>query len=77
MAQMMKAMGQPVPDVVPVLEINPGHEIVTKLSNTDNKELIEDISFILLDQALLVEGTPLKDPNDFSKRLTRVLNLAL
>jgi len=77
MAQMMKAMGQPVPDVVPVLEINPKHEIVSKLTVDTNIDTLTDVSFLLLEQALLVEGTPLKDPSAFSKRLNRVLKLAL
>ncbi len=77
MAQMMKAMGQPVPDVMPVLEINPNHEIVSKLTDDTSKELLADVSFLLLEQALLVEGTPLKDPSAFSKRLNRILKLAL
>ncbi len=77
MAQMMRAMGQPVPDVIPVLEINPTHEIVTKLSDIKDKDLIKDVSFLLLEQALLVEGTALKDPSAFSKRLNRVLKMAL
>ncbi|MGL1893011.1 MAG: molecular chaperone HtpG [Spirochaetaceae bacterium] len=77
MAQMMKAMGQPVPDVVPVLEINPTHGIVSKLTVDTDKDLLADVSFLLLEQALLIEGTPLKDPAAFSKRLNRILNLAL
>ncbi|MBN2618818.1 MAG: molecular chaperone HtpG [Spirochaetales bacterium] len=77
MAQMMKAMGQPIPDVVPVLEINPNHEIIKKLTDSSDKELLEDISFLLLDQALLVEGTPLKDPSAFSIRLNKILKMAL
>ncbi len=77
MAQMMKAMGQPVPDVIPVLEINPSHDIVKKLTDSSDEAMIKDVSFLLLEQALLVEGTPLKDPATFSKRLNRVLNKAL
>ncbi len=77
MAQMMRAMGQPVPDSVPVLEINPNHEIVKKLTETKDKDLIEDVSFLLLEQAQLVEGVLLKDPSSFNKRLNRILNKAL
>ncbi len=77
MAQMMKAMGQPVPDTVPVLEINPNHDIVKKLTDIKDKDLIADVSFLLLEQAQLVEGALLKDPSAFNKRLNRVLKLAL
>ena len=36
-----------------------------KLKDTEDKERIADISFVLLDQALLVGGEELKDPADF------------
>jgi molecular chaperone HtpG len=77
MAQMMRAMGQPVPESVPVLEINPNHEIVKKLTDLKDKELINDVAYLLLEQAQLAEGALLKDPAAFNKRLNRVLNLAL
>ena len=41
------------------------HPIVQKLKDTEDKERIADISFVLLDQALLVGGEELKDPADF------------
>ena len=74
MAAMLKAMGQKeMPETKPILEINPDHEIVGKLKDIDDKNFIEDISFLLLEQALLVEGVELKDPASFVKRLNRVL----
>ncbi|MCL1817907.1 MAG: molecular chaperone HtpG [Spirochaetaceae bacterium] len=74
MAAMLKAMGQKeTPEIKPILEINPGHEIVDKLKNMDDKGFVEDVSFLLLDQALLVEGVDLKDPAAFVKRLNRIL----
>ena len=36
-----------------------------------------DAAFLLLDQALLVEGSPVKDPAEFVKRLNRVMEGAL
>ena len=78
MRQMMQAMGQKdIPDLSPTLEINPDHEIVKKLlANHDNDE-VEDAAWLLLDQALLLEGVPLKDPATFVQRLNRVLNRAI
>jgi molecular chaperone HtpG len=74
MAAMMKALGQKeMPEIKPILEINPDHEIVEKLGNTEDPSFIEDISFLLLDQALLVEGVELKDPAAFVKRLNRIM----
>jgi len=74
MQQLLKAMGQnTVPDVKPILEINPSHEIIKKLQTTNNNELIEDVSRLLYEQALLMEGAELKDPATFVKRLNRIL----
>jgi molecular chaperone HtpG len=74
MAQMLKAMGQTaMPDVKPILEINGDHPIVAALKGTDDEARIADTAFVLLDQALLVEGVKLNDPADFVKRLNRLL----
>jgi len=74
MAQMLKAMGQTeMPGVKPILEVNGGHPLVKRLKDTDNESEIADLSGVLLDQALLVEGVKLKDPADFVKRLNRLL----
>lgn len=78
MQQMLKAMGQTeVPDFKPILEINPDHDIVKKLKDTEDSELVEDISWLLFDQAMLVEGVELKKPADFVKRLNRIMDRAL
>ena len=78
MQQMLKAMGQgDMPDFKPILEINPEHEIVKKLKETDDESLLEDISFLLLEQAKLVEGAEIKKPADFVKRLNRIMGKAL
>ena len=76
--QMMKALGQKdVPDFVPILEINPDHEIVKKMKDSSDQELLEDASFLLLEQALLAEGAQLAKPAEFVKRLNRVMTRAL
>ncbi len=78
MQHIFKAMGQKgLPDIKPILEINPGHEIVRKLSGTDDNELLEDISRLLFEQALLVEGAKISDPASFNKRLNRIISKAL
>ncbi len=78
MQQMMMAMGQAsMPEVKPILEVNPDHEIVKKMEDSNDEDLINDTSRLLLDQALMVEGVGLKDPVEFTKRLNRVLSKAL
>ena len=78
MQQMMRAMGQTnIPTAKPTLEINPDHEIVKKLLAQGNDAVAEDAAWMLLDQALLMEGETLKDPAAFVHRLNRILNLSM
>lgn len=78
MQEMLKAMGQKeLPEIKPILEINPDHPIVTGLKGVDDESRIEDVSYLLYEQALLVEGVQLKEPANFVKRLNRVLETAL
>jgi molecular chaperone HtpG len=78
MQQMMRAMGQTnIPASKPTLEINPNHEIVKKLLARSDDAVSEDAAWLLLDQALLMEGVPLQDPAIFVQRLNRVLNLSM
>ena len=78
MRQMMQAMGQKnMPDLQPTLEINPDHEIIRKLLADPAGSRVEDAAWLLFDQALLLEGVPLKDPATFVQRLNRVLNQSI
>ncbi|CAN5765873.1 molecular chaperone HtpG [soil metagenome] len=78
MQQMLRAMGQTdFPAPKPTLEINPDHEIVKKLLAHPEAALAEDAAWLLFDQALLMEGVPLKDPASFVQRLNRVLNQSI
>ncbi len=78
MQQLLRAMGQKdVPAAKPTLEINPDHEIVKKLAGDQDEKVVEDAAWLLLDQALLMEGVPLQDPGAFVQRLNRVLNRAI
>jgi len=78
MRQMMRAMGQKeIPEPTPTLEINPDHEIIKKLLANPEDAKIADAAWLLFDQALLLEGVPLKDPSNFVQRLNRVLNQSI
>jgi molecular chaperone HtpG len=78
MRQMMRAMGQKeIPEPTPTLEINPDHEIVKKLLADPENARVADAAWLLFDQALLLEGVPLKDPSAFVQRLNRVLNQSI
>ncbi len=78
MQQMLRQMGQTeMPEVKPILEINPDHDIVKKMDGSSDEDLIKDASQLLFDQAMMVEGMDLKDPAEFAKRLNRVMSKAL
>ncbi len=78
MQQMLKSMGQTgFPPMKPVLEINPDHEIVKKLEASSDEALVNDAAWLLLEQALLIDGVPVENPSLFVQRLNRVLSRAV
>ncbi len=81
MEQLMKAMGQEVPKVKRILEINPGHPVLEKLRvkhETDAKDpILGKYAKLLHGQALLAEGTHLSDPGAFSKLVADLMVDAL
>ncbi|MFT7860232.1 MAG: molecular chaperone HtpG [Sulfurimonas sp.] len=79
MAQMMKQMGQggEAEEPAPILEINPNHELIQKLKDSADQNLIADASHVLLDQAKLFDGQELPDTADFVTRLNRIISKAL
>lgn len=70
MVQMLKQMGQPVPETKPILEVNPNHPLIQKL---DSAEQFDDLAQVIFDQALLAEGGQLDDPAAYLKRINALL----
>jgi len=79
MAQMMKQMGQggDVAEPAPILQINPKHELIEKLQNSSDQNLIEDAAHVLFDQAKLFDGRELDDTAEFAMRLNRIIAKAV
>ena len=74
MQEIMKSMGQmDLPDIKPILEINPNHEIVVKLKSMTKQKAFDDIALLLYEQALIQEGVKLHDPSGFVNRLNKVI----
>ena len=71
--RLLKASGQKVPAIKPVLEINPRHPIVERLKDESDSSRFSDWSHILFDQATLAEGGQLDDPATFVKRLNELM----
>ncbi|MBZ9537536.1 molecular chaperone HtpG [Modicisalibacter tunisiensis] len=72
MRRIMEAAGQPMPEVKPILELNPEHSLVSRLEGTEG-EGFADLAHILLDQAIIAEGGHLDDPAAYVKRLNSLL----
>jgi molecular chaperone HtpG len=78
MQHLMKLLGQDSGEAFkPILEINPDHPIIENMGRMQEGELFEDIAWILLEQALLIEGAPPKNASVFAKRMNNVLSKAL
>ena len=79
MAQMMKQMGQGMdtPEPAPILMINPKHELLKKLKDSSDVNLVNDAAHVLLDQAKLFDGQELADTADFISRLNRIMTKAI
>jgi molecular chaperone HtpG len=73
MRRIMEAAGQPVPESKPILEINPGHPLVTMLDQEADEDRFADLANILFDQANLAEGGQLEDPAGYVSRLNKLL----
>jgi len=77
MAQMFAQMGQPMPEIPLILEVNPEHAMIQKLDKLENADLFADMAWILLDSAKLSEGLEPKDKSAFASRVAKVATEAL
>ena len=73
MSRMLKQAGQAAPEVKPILEVNPEHRLVKKLSTEEASIHFTDLAHILFDQALLAEGGLPDDPAEYVKRVNALL----
>jgi molecular chaperone HtpG len=78
MQEIMRAAGQKgMPEIKPILEINPDHKIVKKLIGMRKGKSFDDSVLLLYEQALLQEGVKLDNPADFVNRLNKLMEKAL
>lgn len=71
--RMLEASGQAVPETKPILEVNIDHPLLARLSaQTDDKRFLE-LSNIVLDHALLAEGSQLENPAEYVRRMNDLL----
>ena len=77
MAHMFVQMGQEMPEIPLILEINPDHEMIKKLDGVEDESLFNDMAWILLDSAKLAEGLEPKDKGAFASRIASLATKAL
>lgn len=73
MRRIMEAAGQPVPESLPILEVNPTHPLVQMLDQESDEDHFADLTSVIFDQASLAEGGQLEDPAAFVTRLNKLL----
>jgi molecular chaperone HtpG len=71
--RMLEASGQELPESKPILEINVEHPLVTKLSDEADDARFGALSNIVLDHALLAEGSQLANPAEYVQRMNDFL----
>lgn len=71
--RMLEASGQEIPESKPVLEINVDHPLVGRLSNESDNGRFDELSHIVLDHALLAEGSQLDNPAEYVHRMNKLL----
>jgi molecular chaperone HtpG len=64
-----------------VLEINPNHPLIDKLANiadsSKDSDELRDASWLLLDQARIIQGEPVPDPTTFARRMAQFMEKGL
>ncbi|MBA4387357.1 MAG: molecular chaperone HtpG [Verrucomicrobia bacterium] len=77
MERIMRAMGQEPPPVKRILELNPKHPVLATMQGMFEKDkdaaALSDYSFLLFDQALLAEGSEVKDPRRFAQLVSKLM----
>lgn len=77
MERIMKAMNQDVPESKRVLELNPDHAILKAMAGIYGQDkdaaVLDDYADLLYDQALLTEGSHIKDPLRFTKLVSELM----
>ena len=74
MQELMRSMGQTdLPEIKPILELNPNHKIIKRLKDKTRQKSFNDIAFLFYEKALIQDGVKLDNPAEFSERLNKVI----
>ena len=72
MEKLMKMHNKSMPDSKKILEINPNHPMILKLSDSLSKIDHKKLSLLLLDQANILDGNVLSNPTNYIESLTEL-----
>ena len=79
--KLMSRQGDGRARLAPVLEFNPSHELLSRLSSalagSGDKGKLEDTALLLFDQALILDGEVPADPVAFARRLSSAMGRGL
>jgi molecular chaperone HtpG len=71
--RILRQAGEMSPGFAPVLELNPTHPLVERLSAETDNDSFDDWTQVLYDQAILSEGGKPEDPATFVKRMNNLM----
>ncbi|WP_281950875.1 molecular chaperone HtpG [Nitrosophilus kaiyonis] len=76
--QMMRQVGNfDIPEPKAILEINPNHEIFSKMVLKNDFSLAKDIAIVIFNEARMLEGMDIKNISEFSNSLNKLIKKAL
>ena len=73
MRRLMEAAGQKVPEPEVALEVNPSHPLIERLDQEADEDRFTELAQVIHAQALLAEGSQLKQPAQYVTRLNKLL----
>lgn len=77
MEKLLKSMGQEVPSQKRILEINPSHRVFDAMNDLiaqgGHEATVKEYIDLLYNQALLLEGSKVKDPSAFAKSIAKLM----
>ena len=77
MERIYRAMSQNIPPTKRILELNQKHPLIKHLisiaKKEKEKENLKELVELLYQKALLIEGSPLENPNNFARRITELM----
>lgn len=71
--RLLKQAGQEIPEQKPTLEINLSHPLVAHLESAADDDAFAEWTWLLYEQAALMEGGILREPSEFVQRVNRLL----